>query len=162
MSGIGLIVLVAALGGSLALSLLVRPRGRATTFDFYLAGQKIGVLTNSCAICGDYVSAASFLGVAAAVYASGLDGVWYATGFAAGFVPVLLFVAAPLRRFGEFSIPDFLGRRLESERVRLAAVLVAELVILSYLVPQAVGSGITWPLLVGERLGGFRPIPPGS
>ena len=129
--------------------------------DFYLAGQRVGVVTNAWAICGDYFSAASFLGVAAAVYVSGLDGVWYAVGFAAGFVPVLLFVAAPLRRFGEFSIPDFLGRRLRSEHVRLVAVGVVQLIILSYLVPQAVGSGITWQLLVGQGIGGLSPYATG-
>ncbi|GGM25859.1 cation acetate symporter [Promicromonospora citrea] len=136
------------------MTLVVRPRG-SSTVDFYLAGQRVGVATNALAICGDYFSAASFLGVAAAVYVSGLDGVWYAVGFAAGFVPVLLFVAAPLRRFGEFSIPDFLGRRLASERVRLVAVGVVQIVILSYLIPQAVGSGITWQLLVGRGLPGL-------
>lgn len=129
------------------LALAIRPR-RASSIDFYLAGQRIGVITNALAICGDYFSAASFLGVAAAVYVAGLDGVWYATGFAAGFVPVLLFVAAPLRRFGQYSLPDFLGRRLASEGVRLAAVAVVQLIILGYLVPQAVASGITWSLLV--------------
>jgi cation/acetate symporter len=155
---------VVALVGVLALvaviALAIRPRG-VSTLDFYLAGQRVGVVTNACAICGDYFSAASFLGVAAAVYVSGLDGVWYAVGFAAGFVPVLLFVAAPLRRFGEFSIPDFLGRRLASERVRLGAVSVVHLVILSYLVPQAVGSGITWQLLVGQGIAGLSPYATG-
>lgn len=150
----GLLVMVAVAG------VVLRPRG-ASTFEFYLAGRQVGVVTNACAICGDYFSAASFLGVAAAVYVSGLDGVWYATGFAAGFVPVLLFVAAPLRRFGEFSIPDFLGRRLDSGRVRLVAVAVVQLIILSYLVPQAVGSGITWELLVGGGIAGLSPYATG-
>lgn len=151
-----LAVLAALLVTVLVVGIVLRPRG-ASTLEFYLAGRRVGVVTNACAICGDYFSAASFLGVAAAVYVSGLDGVWYATGFAAGFVPVLLFVAAPLRRFGEFSIPDFLGRRLDSERVRLTAVTVVQLVILSYLVPQAVGSGLTWELLVGAGFAGLSP-----
>ncbi|WP_199432982.1 sodium/solute symporter [Qaidamihabitans albus] len=155
-----LLVLAVLLGAVIVLGLVLRPR-RASTLEFYLAGRRVGVMTNACAICGDYFSAASFLGVAAAVYASGLDGVWYATGFAAGFVPVLLFVAAPLRRFGEFSIPDFLGRRLGSDRVRLVAVVVVQLVILSYLVPQAVGSGITWELLVGDGIAGLTPYATG-
>lgn len=142
------------------LALALRPR-RASTLEFYLAGRRVGVATNASAICGDYFSAASFLGVAAAVYVSGLDGVWYATGFAAGFVPVLLFVAAPLRRFGEFSIPDFLGRRLDSDRVRVISVTVVQLIILSYLVPQAVGSGITWELLVGGGIAGLTPYATG-
>lgn len=156
MNTASLVVLVSLLIIVGGLALAIRPRG-VSTLDFYLAGQRVGVATNASAICGDYFSAASFLGVAAAVYVSGLDGVWYATGFAAGFVPVLLFVATPLRRFGEFSIPDFLGRRLASDRVRLVAVGVVQLIILSYLVPQAVGSGITWQLLVGQGVGGLSP-----
>jgi len=157
---VSIIVLAGLLLAVIVVGLVIRPR-RVSTLDFYLAGQRVGVVTNACAICGDYFSAASFLGVAAAVYVSGLDGVWYATGFAAGFVPVVLFVAAPLRRFGEFSIPDFLARRLESERVRLTAVVVVQLIILSYLVPQAVGSGITWELLVGEGIAGLSPYATG-
>jgi cation/acetate symporter len=155
-----LVVLIALLLTVGGFALAIRPRG-VSTLDFYLAGQRVGVVTNASAICGDYFSAASFLGVAAAVYVSGLDGVWYATGFAAGFVPVLLFVAAPLRRFGEFSIPDFLARRLGSERVRLVAVGVVQLIILSDLVPQAVGSGITWQLLVGQGVAGMSPYATG-
>ncbi|AEG43818.1 cation acetate symporter [Isoptericola variabilis] len=154
------IVLAVVLALVAAAAITMRPRGTSTV-DFYLAGQRVGVVTNAWAICGDYFSAASFLGVAAAVYVSGLDGAWYAVGFAAGFVPVLLFLAAPLRRFGEFSIPDFLGRRLGSERVRLVAVGVVQLVILSYLVPQAVGSGITWELLVGQGVAGLSPYATG-
>ncbi len=160
MSGSGLAIVVALLAATAGLVALLRPR-RASTLDFYLAGQQIGVVTNACAICGDYFSAASFLGVAAAVYAFGLDGIWFATGFAAGFVPVLLFVAAPLRRFGQFSLPDFLGRRFDSEAVRLVAVGVVQLVVLSYLVPQAVASGVTWELLVVRGLGGLSPYASG-
>jgi cation/acetate symporter len=153
-------------------------RTRTTTVDYFLAGRRTGTATNACAICGDYLSAASFLGVAAAVYASGLDGVWYATGFAAGFVPVLLFVAAPLRRLGAVSLPDFLATRFatppvvartghaapagdDTGRVRLVAVVAVELVILSYLVPQAVGSGLTWELLVGTGMFGLSPYATG-
>jgi cation/acetate symporter len=155
-----LLVLAALLVIVVVFAVAIRPR-RASKVDFYLAGRRVGVVTNACAICGDYFSAASFLGVAAAVYVAGVDGVGYATGFAAGFVPVLLFVAAPLRRFGEFSIPDFLSRRLGSDRVRLTAVTVVQLIILSYLVPQAVGSGITWELLVGHGIAGLSPYTTG-
>ncbi len=160
MTGPSALTLAAVLVLLTVVAVVMRPRG-ASTVDFYLAGQRVGIATNAWAICGDYFSAASFLGVAAAVYATGLDGAWYAVGFAAGFVPVLLFVAAPLRRFGEFSIPDFLGRRLGSEKVRLVAVGVVQLVILSYLVPQAVGSGITWELLVGSGILGLSPYATG-
>ncbi len=148
-------VLVAALVVSVGIGLLARVRSTRTALDFHLAGRQTGVLLNAFAICGDYVSAASFLGVAAAVYAAGLDGAWYATGFAAGFIPVLLFIATPLRRFGERSIPDFLGRRYRSEGVRLLAVVIVELIILAYLVPQAVASGIAWELLSNASLPGL-------
>jgi cation/acetate symporter len=154
------VTLAAVLIIVLGVSFLSRPRGPSTV-DFYLAGQRVGVMTNSWAICGDYLSAASFLGVAAAVYVSGLDGAWYAVGFAAGFVPVLLLIAAPLRRFGEFSLADFLGRRMQSDPVRLASVGVVQLVILCYLVPQSVGGGITWELLVGQGLLGLSPYATG-
>lgn len=148
-------IILAALGLSLGIGLLARLRGTRSAVDFQLAGRQFGVLMNACAICGDYVSAASFLGVAAAVYAAGFDGAWYAAGFAAGFVPVLLFVATPLRRFGERSIPDFLGRRYRSEQVRFAAVLIVELIILVYLIPQAVAGGIAWELLGGASIPGI-------
>lgn len=160
MTTTAVVTLAAVLVIVLGVSVITRPRNTSTV-DFYLAGQRVGVVTNSWAICGDYLSAASFLGVAAAVYVSGLDGAWYAVGFAAGFVPVLLLVAAPLRRFGEFSLADFLGRRLGSERVRLSSVGVVQLVILCYLVPQSVGGGITWELLVGHGIFGLSPYTTG-
>lgn len=160
MTAASIITLTAVLVIVLGVSFITRPR-HSSTVDFYLAGQRVGVVTNSWAICGDYLSAASFLGVAAAVYVSGLDGAWYAVGFAAGFVPVLLLVAAPLRRFGEFSLADFLGRRLGSDAVRLSAVGIVQLVILFYLIPQSVGGGITWELLVGHGVMGLSPYATG-
>lgn len=154
MTATAALVLLVVVSVGVAVALVLRPRS-ANTIDYYLAGQRVGVLTNASAICGDYISAASFLGVAAAVYVSGLDGTWYAAGFAAGFVPVVLFVAAPLRRFGGFSVPDFLGRRMESGAVRLTAVAVVLTVIIAYVLPQAVGSGLTWQLLTGLTLPGL-------
>lgn len=156
MTATALLVLIAVGSAGAALALVLRP-SNANTIDYYLAGQRVGVITNASAICGDYISAASFLGVAAAVYASGLDGTWYAAGFAAGFVPVVLFVAAPLRRFGGFSVPDFLGRRMESGTVRLTAVAVVMTVIMAYVLPQVVSSGLTWELLTQATLPGLDP-----
>jgi cation/acetate symporter len=160
-SGVDSVSLVVLAIVAVFVSVVAWRRTRATTVDFFLAGRRTGMITNAAAICGDYLSAASFLGVAAAVYASGSDGLWYATGFAAGFVPVLLFVAAPLRRLGTVSLPDFLAVRFRSDRLRVAAVVAVELVILSYLVPQAVGSGLTWELLIGEGIAGLSPYATG-
>jgi cation/acetate symporter len=157
----GATALVALVVVSVGITVAARLRARRTAIDYYLAGQRVGIVTNACAICGDYLSAASFLGVAAAVYSSGLDGLWYAAGFAAGFVPVALFTAAPLRRFGQHSLPDFLAKRFDSERVRALAVVVVELVILAYLIPQAVGSGLTWSLLVDKGVLGLSPYATG-
>lgn len=161
MSGDAALVFGLVLAVMVAVAVRSRPRGDTTKIDYYLAGRSVGLFTNAAAICGDYFSAASFLGVAAAVYATGLDGVWYATGFAAGFVPVLLFVAAPLRRFGDFSLPDFLGKRFDSDPVRVVAVVLVQLVVMTYLIPQAIASGITWDLVVGEGSLGLSPYATG-
>ena len=103
---IAIVLVVILISLTIALSVFSR-RFTRTTADFYLAGRKVGSFSNASAISGDYLSAASFLGVAAAVYASGLDGVWYAAGFAGGFMVVVFFIASPLRRFGEYTVPDF-------------------------------------------------------
>lgn len=138
---------------TLAISWYAR-RYTATTVEFYLAGRAINVFTNASAICGDYFSAASFLGVAGAVYAFGMDGLWFGIGFAAGFVPVLLFFSSPLRRFGEYTLPDFLAARLQSRAARLAGVMLVQLIVLFYLAPQMMGAGAVWELLVGRGLFG--------
>jgi len=157
----GLWLLALAFCLALAIALFAKVRSTRTAIDFQLAGRQVGVATNAFAICGDYVSAASFLGVGAAVYAAGLDGAWYATGFAAGFVPVLLFVAAPLRRLGERSIPDFLARRFESEAVRIVSVIAVQIVILAYLIPQSVGGGLAWELYTDYAIPGLTPYTTG-
>jgi cation/acetate symporter len=136
-------------------------RSTSTTLDFYLASRQVGPFLNACAICGDYFSAASFLGVAGAVYVSGVDGVWFATGFAGGFLIVLLFLAAPFRRAGHFSIPDFLANRFSSPAVRLTAVGIVQLVVLMYLIPQLTGAGIIWEVFVGGGIGALSPYTTG-
>lgn len=133
-----------------------------TSVDFYLAGRKIGFFTNASAICGDYFSAASFLGVAGAVYASGLDGVWYGTGFGAAFVPVVLFLASPLRRFGEYTIPDYLYARFgNKDLARIIGIIMVQLISIFYLAPQMYGAGVTWSVLVGAGIGGLDPYTTG-
>jgi cation/acetate symporter len=139
---------------TIALSIFSR-RFTRTTADFYLAGRKVGSFSNASAISGDYLSAASFLGVAGAVYASGLDGVWFAAGFAGGFMVVVLFLASALRRFGEYTVADFAFGRFGTNRMRLLTVLSVLLVSLFYLAPQMYGSGTTWQVLVGAGLFGM-------
>lgn len=155
-----ILMVVALIGATIWISVATR-RFNRTAENFYLAGRKVGFLTNASAICGDYFSAASFLGVAAAISASGLDGVWYATGFGAAFVPVLVFVAGPLRRFGEYTIPDYLAARFQSPFARLIGVAAVQAIAIFYLAPQMVGAGATWTVLVGKGLLGMNPYATG-
>jgi len=141
---------------TVGLAIFVR-RFTRTTADFYLAGRKVGSLANASAISGDYLSAASFLGVAAAVYASGLDGVWYAAGFCGGFIVVVLFIASALRRFGEYTVADFAYGRFGSDRIRLLTVLMVLVTSLFYMAPQMYGAGTTWTVLVGAGIFGLSP-----
>jgi cation/acetate symporter len=145
---------------TIALSVFSR-RFTRTTADFYLAGRKVGAFTNASAISGDYLSAASFLGVAAAVYASGLDGVWYAAGFAGGFMVVVLFIASPLRRFGEYTVADFAFGRFGTSRMRLLTVLAVLITSMFYMAPQMFGAGSTWQVLVGAGILGMDPYTSG-
>ncbi len=114
-----------------------------TTSDFLVASRAVSPLWNASAISGEYLSAASFLGIAGLILAYGADMLWYPVGFVAGYVVLLLFVAAPLRRSGAFTVPDFAEARLGSPLVRrLASVLVVGIGWL-YLVPQLQGAGLT-------------------
>ena len=92
-----------------------------TTSDFYVASRSVSPLWNSSAIGGEYLSAASFLGVAGLVLAHGADMLWYPIGWTTGYLMLLVFVAAPLRRSGAYTIPDFAQVRLQSARVRQVA-----------------------------------------
>src|SRR5450759_6004821 len=77
-----------------------------TTSDFLVASRSVGPRWNAAAISGEYLSAASFLGVAGLVAKYGSDALWYPVGFTAGYLALLVFVAAPLRRSGAYTIPD--------------------------------------------------------
>jgi cation/acetate symporter len=159
MGNLNLIAIVMVIGltvFTVGLAIFVR-RFTRTTADFYLAGRKVGTIANASAISGDYLSAASFLGVAAAVYASGLDGVWFAAGFAGGFIVVVLFIASALRRFGEYTVADFAYGRFGSDRIRLVTVVMVLLTSLFYMAPQMYGAGTTWTVLVGAGLFGLSP-----
>ena len=98
---------------------------------------------NASAIGGEYLSAASFLGVAGLILAYGADMLWFPVGYTAGYLVLLVLVAAPLRRSGAYTLPDFAEARTESRPVRrIASVLVVTIGWL-YLLPQLVGAGLT-------------------
>src|SRR6478609_8113787 len=120
-----------------------------TTSDFLVASRTVGPQWNAAAISGEYLSAASFLGVAGLIAKYGADALWYPVGFTAGYLGLLLFVAAPLRRSGAYTVPDFAEFRLGSARVRTVAMLVVVVICVLYLVPQYQGAGLTLKILLG-------------
>ena len=110
-----------------------------TTSD-YVAGRSVSAGWNASAIGGEYLSAASFLGIAGLVYALGADMLWFPVGYTVGYVVLLVLVAAPLRRSGAYT-PDFAEARLESRRVRTLASLLVIGIGWLYLLPQFQGAG---------------------
>ncbi|MEV6514205.1 cation acetate symporter [Micromonospora chalcea] len=121
-----------------------------TTSDFLVASRAVSPTWNAAAIGGEYLSAASFLGVAGLILKYGVDVLWYPVGFAAGYLALLLFVAAPLRRSGAFTLPDFCEVRLGSRRLRTLATIFVIFIGWLYLVPQLQGAGLTLATLTGS------------
>ncbi len=120
-----------------------------TTSDFLVASRTISPNWNAAAIGGEYLSAASFLGIAGLVMKFGVDVLWYPVGFAAGYLALLLFVAAPLRRSGAFTLPDFAEARLGSRWLRGLATAFVVTIGWLYLVPQFQGAGLTLGTITG-------------
>jgi cation/acetate symporter len=113
-----------------------------TTSDFFVASRSVRPGLNAWAISGEYLSGASFLGVAGLVLAYGGEMLWYPVGWTAGYLMLLVLVAAPLRRSGAYTLPDFAEARLDSRVVRtLSSVLVVAIGWL-YLMPQFRGAGV--------------------
>ncbi|CEA02632.1 Cation/acetate symporter ActP [Metalysinibacillus saudimassiliensis] len=112
----------------------------ATASDFFVGGRSFGWFTNGSAIGGDYLSAATFLGIAGLTFQLGYDGAYYAFCFSIGLTLLAIFVAGPLRRFGAFTVADFLGYRFHSRRARLAAVVVVLSISGFYAAPQLLGA----------------------
>ncbi|HXV91854.1 MAG TPA: cation acetate symporter [Pseudonocardia sp.] len=137
---LGFIVLVAiasAVIGALGV------RVARSTSDFLVASRTVGPAANAGAISGEYLSAASFLGVAGLILRDGADALWYPVGFTAGYLALVLFVAAPLRRSGAYTVPDFAEARLRSPVLRRLCTAVVIVVGWLYLLPQFQGAGLT-------------------
>ena len=134
---------------------LMATRKSKTASDFFVAGRAVGVFANASAISGEYLSAASFMGIAGMVMKNGYDALWYPVGYATGYLFLLLFIAGPLRRFGAYTIPDFAEGRFNSPTFRRIAVTFVLFIGLFYTMPQMKGAGITmvsilgWPYWVG-------------
>ncbi len=111
--------------------------------DFFVAGRSVSVGWNASAISGEYLSAASFMGVAGMVMLSGYDALWYPVCYACGYLFLLLFIAGPLRRFGAYTIPDFAEGRYDSPVFRKIAVCFVLFIGFFYTMPQMKGAGTT-------------------
>jgi Na+(H+)/acetate symporter ActP len=120
-----------------------------TTSDFYVASRTVPPYLNAMAVSGEYLSAASFLGIAGLVAAQGVEMLWFPVGYAAGYLVLLAFVAAPLRRSGAYTLPDFADARLESTAARRVASVLVVGVGWLYLLPQLQGAGLTLGLVTG-------------
>nr|WP_211178015.1 cation acetate symporter [Pseudonocardia acidicola] len=117
-------------------------RARSTS-DFLVASRTVHPATNASAISGEYLSAASFLGIAGLVLKDGVDALWYPVGFTGGYLALLLFVAAPLRRSGAYTVPDFAEARLASPVLRRVCTLFVIVIGWLYILPQLQGAGLT-------------------
>lgn len=148
---VALVVVATVLVGAFGL------RISRTTSDFYVASRTVGPRLNAAAISGEYLSAASFLGIAGLVLVQGPDMLWYPVGYTAGYLVLLVFVAAPLRRSGAYTLPDFAEARLASPAVRRLAGAFVVGVGWLYLLPQLQGAGLTLTVLTEapDWLGGI-------
>jgi cation/acetate symporter len=135
-------------------TLLIGVRGVAalrTSSDFLVASRRISPVLNSAAVAGEYLSAASFLGVAGMVVKDGIGALWYTVGFTAGYLAMLALVAAPMRRSGALTVPDFAEARLASSALRRLTAITVLVIGVLYLVPQFRTAGLVLSAVSGTQ-----------
>jgi Na+(H+)/acetate symporter ActP len=133
---IALVAVASAFIGSLGV------RVARSTSDFLVASRTVGPVANASAISGEYLSAASFLGVAGMILRDGADALWFPIAFTTGYLALVLFVAAPLRRSGAYTVPDFAVARLNSDGLRRMCTVFVLVIGWLYLLPQLQGAGL--------------------
>jgi cation/acetate symporter len=143
-----IIMFLVFIAGTMFITYLAARQTR-TTSDFYTAGGGITGFQNGLAIAGDYLSAASFLGIAGMVYVSGFDGMIYAIGFLFGWPVVMFLIAERLRNLGRYNFADVTSFRLKQTPIRVLAASASLLIIALYLIAQMVGAGKLIELLFG-------------
>jgi cation/acetate symporter len=121
--------------------------------EYYVAGRRVPAFFNGMATGADWMSAASFIGMAGTLYLSGFDGLSFVMGWTGGYVLVALFLAPYLRKFGQFTIPDFLGARYGGNIVRSIGIFAAILCSFTYVVAQIYGVGIITSKFTGLEFG---------
>ena len=132
-------------GVSFALYILIAFKSRAkTTSDFYVAGKSVNPIVNGMATAADWMSAASFLSMAGLIAFLGKDGSVYLMGWTGGYVLLALLLAPYLRKFGQFTVPDFIGERYYSNTARVVAVVCLIFISFTYIAGQMRGVGIVF------------------
>jgi cation/acetate symporter len=142
------VIFAIVLGVTLGITYWASKRA-SSAVGFYAAGRQITGVQNGLAISGDYLSAASFLGIAGLIYIYGFDGFLYSIGFLVAFLTVMFLLAERMRNAGKFTIADVLAFRLRERPARVAAALGTLAVVAFYLIAQMVGAGVLIQALVG-------------
>ncbi len=145
-SWIGFIFLVATIGLYAGIGIMSRTTDAA---EYYVAGRRVPAVYNGMATGADWMSAASFIGMAGTLYLTGYGGLAFIMGWTGGYCLVALFLAPYLRKFGQFTIPDFLGERYGGNAARFVGILIAILVSFVYVVAQIYGVGLITARLTG-------------
>ena len=117
--------------------------------DYFAAGGSVHWAVNGIAFAGDYLSAASFLGICGMIAYSGYDGFLYSIGYLSGWIVALFVVAEPMKRLGKYTFADALDSKFNSKGIQLAAAISTIIVSLFYLIPQMVGAGVLITPLLG-------------
>jgi len=143
---IGYVFLVATVVLYAAIGIVSRTNEAA---EYYVAGRRVPAMFNGMAVGADWMSAASFIGLAGTLYLTGFGGLAFVMGWTGGYVLVALLLAPFLRKFGQFTIPDFLGARYGGHIPRLIGILIAILCSFTYVVAQIYGIGIITTRLTG-------------
>jgi cation/acetate symporter len=118
------------------------------TKGFYVAGQDIPAIANGAATAADWMSAASFISMAGLISFLGYDGAIYLMGWTGGYVLLALLLAPYLRKFGKYTVPDFVGDRYYSQTARVIAAVATVFISLTYVAGQMRGVGIVWLLRI--------------
>ncbi|GAB4507583.1 MAG: cation acetate symporter [Sulfuricaulis sp.] len=147
---IGYAFLIATIGLYAIIGIMSRT---ADVAEYYVAGRRVPAFFNGMATGADWMSAASFIGMAGGLYIQGYDGLAFIMGWTGGYVLVALFLAPYLRKFGQFTIPDFLGARYGGHTARSIGVFAAVLCSFTYVVAQIYGVGLITSRFTGLEFG---------
>jgi len=124
-------------------------RSTKSTKDFYTAGGKVPWVQTGIAMIGSYLSAASFLGCPGDISIFGIDRMWLSIGFFGGYMAVLMLIAGPLRNVGSYTIADAIYKRFPDRNIKLIIMITTIIISTFYLVPQLLGAGLLFELIVG-------------